>query len=45
MKNPAYAVGEDFDERANEDGYFAAKELELIEENAARVSQSPSGAA
>ena len=32
MKNPADAVGEDFDERANEDGYFAAKELELIEE-------------
>ena len=32
MKNPADAVGEDFDERANEDGYFAAKELELIED-------------
>ena len=32
MKNPMNRVGEDFDERANEDGYFAAKELELIEE-------------
>lgn len=32
MKNPVDPVGENFDERANEDSYFAAKEHELIEE-------------
>jgi len=32
MKTPADNGGEAFDERANEDGYFAAKEHELIED-------------
>lgn len=32
MKKIPHDVGEPFDERANEDGYFALKEHELIEE-------------
>ena len=31
MENPTKPVGENFDERANEDSYFAHKEHELIE--------------
>ena len=31
MKNEKDRFGENFDERANEDSYFAAKEYELIE--------------
>lgn len=43
MKNETQRPDEPFDERANEDGYFAVKERELIENMKAEFRQSQEG--